>query len=131
MLSRSFADKRKSTEVGNKHHAVPLPVPLHLLGPGYPANIFRRWFGFNDTARGVLNQERIVFGVRVACLTAKLLGGEEAAVWQPRAPVGKVDDAPDARLERLADLVQQRRDRRVVGRFLHAGPGRVDLVDLV
>ena len=59
---RSFADKSKSAEVGDQHHAVPLPVPLHLLGPGYLADIFKWWFGFDNTARGVLNKERIVFG---------------------------------------------------------------------
>ena len=34
---RSFTDKSKSAEVGHKHHAIPLPVPLHLFGPGQPA----------------------------------------------------------------------------------------------
>ena len=37
---RAFANKGEGPKVGNQHHPVPLPVSLHLLGPGHPADIF-------------------------------------------------------------------------------------------
>ena len=66
LSGRAFPDEGEGAEVGHEHHAVPLPVSLHLLGPGHPADIFRRGFGFDHAARRVLGQEGILLGVRVA-----------------------------------------------------------------
>ena len=56
----------------------------------------------------------------------ELVGGEQAAVGHARPVVAEVDDAADLGLERLADLVEQVGQGRVVGRFRHAGPGGAD-----
>ena len=58
LSGRAFADQGEGAEVGDQHHAVPLPVSLHLLGFGHPVDIFSRGLGFDHAARRVLNQER-------------------------------------------------------------------------
>jgi hypothetical protein len=106
-------------EVGDKHHAVPLPVSFHLLGLGHPAYIFRRRFGFDHTAGGVLNQEGIVLDVGIACLAAKLIGREQAPVRQPGATIGEVDDTTDFGGKGLPDVREQSFLRRIEGGFRH------------
>ena len=122
LSGRAFADKGEGAEVGHEHHAVPLPVSLHLLGPGHLADIFSRRFGFDHAARRVLNQEGILFGVRIARLATELIGGEQAAVGQPGAPVGKVDDAADLGGKALPDVREQPFQCRIERSLGHVRP---------
>ena len=95
LSTRAFADEGEATKVGDEHHAVSFPVFLDLLSFRYLSHILRRRFGFDNAARGILNQERIVSGVRITCLAAKLIGREQTPIRQPRAPVSQINDTAD------------------------------------
>ena len=60
----------------------------------------------------------------------ELVRREQAAVGHAGALVLQVDDAADARLERLADGVEQVRQRRVVRRFLDGRAGGADVAQV-
>ena len=71
----SPAYQGEGAEVGHQYHAVAHPIALDLRRFSDPANVLGRRFGFDDTPRGVLGEERIVT-VIVARVPGKLIGGK-------------------------------------------------------
>lgn len=60
-----------------------------LAGLPSMADIFKRRFGFDHAAGGVLNQKGVILGVRIAPCGGELIGREQAPVRQPDAPIGQ------------------------------------------
>ena len=106
-------------QVRNDHQSVFAQVFCDLLAAHDRIDILVGRFNFEDAARG--NQpvrERIVgFGF--------LVGGYQRAVRQARADAARMNNAAHLRFELLADAVEEIRQVRIVGRFLHAHAARM------
>ncbi len=102
------AHQHEIAVVGDKNLTVLLEIPDDLLARGDRADIIAGPLDLDRAPRRQLTGQRI--GVTGAL---ELVGREQAAVGQTRPPVREVDHAPNFRLERSADLIQEVRQRRV------------------
>ena len=114
----------KLAEVRHQHDAVGGQVFTDLRASGDRPHVRLGPLGFDCPPRGQLS----FFRLRIAGLL-ELLRGEETASGQIPAAVGQVDDATDLGFERLADLVEEVREGRIVGRFRNSRSGGMDVAE--
>src|SRR5437588_2615543 len=87
--------------VRNQHLSIAIEIATHLFALDNRIDLIAGWLNFDSSAR-----RKLAFDQFALSALLKLIGREEAAVGKTCAFVRNVDDAANARLERLSYFVE-------------------------
>lgn len=108
--------------------AVVFQVVPHLRAAFKGGEVGIQRLHLDDAALGLELEER--GGLRAVLL--EFLRGEQAAIRDARAVVGRMDDGGDLWLQRIADGIEELGERRIAAGFRHADDGdEVKLVQVI